>query len=212
MNAASQPAGARASGFTLIELLIAFAVLGLLFAAAFGSLSVGARSWERGLTRADENQDLRRSVDFLRRQIAQLTPLTEREEREERIVFTGRRDVTQFVAPGPESVATGFVIVTVGIDRSSPDVSVWFSVAPLDPGNEASLSAATPWQRTLLAELADAKISYFGAQFDDETGAWHDEWAEDATQYPGMVRIASMTTDGTEQPELFFRIRARERM
>lgn len=210
MNDLSRRIPTRASGFTLIELLVAVAILGLLFAVAFGSLSIGARSWERGIARADDNQDLRRSIDFLRRQFAQLTPLADNGGRERRIAFAGSADIARFVAPAPESVATGFVVVTLGIDRRGTDVSMWFAVAPLDPGAQSEFAGAIPWRRTLFAELADATISYFGAPFDDGVSNWHREWNTNATRFPAIVRIASVGADGTRRPELLFRIRAQE--
>jgi len=200
----------RDDGFTLIELLIAVAILGLLFTAAFGSLSIGARSWESGIAKADENQDLRRSIDFVRRQFGQLTPLSYRADRQRHIAFSGTPDSASFVAPAPESLANGLVGVSLGIDRKAGGANIWFSIAPLDPGSQSEFATTTPWRRTLRAGLADATISYFGTPYDDDAERWHREWNADAVRYPAIVRIASVSADGLELPELLFRIPAQE--
>lgn len=198
------------SGFTLIELLIAISILGLLMTAAFGSLTLGSRSWELGISKADANQDLRTSIDFVKREFAHLVPISRNVDGEHRIVFTGEPDVARFVAPAPESLGGGLVVLTLAVEKQSAETHVWFSIAPFDPGETTDQSIREAWQRSLFAELADASISYFGAPTERDESTWHTSWQRDATKFPGVVRLAGISDDGAQQLELFFRVRAEE--
>jgi general secretion pathway protein J len=198
------------AGFTLVELLIAIAILGLLMTAAFGSLTLGSRSWELGISKADANQDLRTSIDFVKRQFAHLVPISRNVDGQDRIVFTGEPDVARFVAPAPESLGSGLIVLTLALERQAADVNVWFSIAPFDPGEPSQQSVREAWQRSLFAELADASISYFGAPTEMDENAWRTSWQRDATRFPGVVRLAGITGDGAQQFELFFRVKAEE--
>jgi general secretion pathway protein J len=199
------------NGFTLVELLVAIAVLGLLLTTAFGALSVGSRSWERGVARAEATQNLRRSVDFLRRQFAHLTPISEVVGREQVIAFTGSPGGVRFVAPAPESLGdAGMVIVALEIEERNDDVAVWFGVAPLDPGQPTDLDKDGIYRRSLFTELAGASISYFGSQKIDEEPQWHADWQRDADRFPTLVRLVTSEIDGPNSPDLIFRIRSEE--
>ena len=201
---------APVKGFTLVELLIAVSILGLLMTAAFGSLMLGSKSWRSSIERADTNQDLRTSVDFLRRQFAQLTPLMRNDDGERLLLFTGASDLTRFVAPAPESLGGGLIVVTLAIVRGTDTVGVAFGAVPFDPGLGTQADAGPDWQRMLITELADAKISYFGAPVSDDPHQWHDDWTTEATSFPSVVRLSSTAEDGSPRPDLYFRIRAME--
>ena len=62
-------------GFTLLELLVAITLLGLLMAALFGGLRLGARVWETGETRLDASARVQIVQDFLRQRLAEALPL-----------------------------------------------------------------------------------------------------------------------------------------
>ncbi len=209
MKARLHRTGRPAFGFTLIELLIAIAILGLLMTAAFGSLTLASRSWQSSISKADTNQDLRRSVDFVTRQFAHLMPMSRDADGERRILFEGRPDFARFVAPAPESLGGGYVVVTLAVEHQAADVDVWFSLARFDPGSPSGFDVRGTWQRPLLAELHDASISYYGAPSDRDEVAWRGTWEVDATRYPGAVRLAG-ATDNAQPLELFFRIKAEE--
>jgi len=202
--------GKAPSGFTLIELLIAISILGLLMTAAFGSLTLGSRSWELGISKADANQDLRTSIDFVKREFAHLVPISRTVDGENRIVFTGEPDVARFVAPAPESLGSGLVVLTLAVEKEDAEADVWFSIAPFDPGDTTDQGIREAWQRSLFAGFAEASISYFGAPTERDESAWHTSWQRDATRFPGLVRLSGISDDGAQALELFFRIQAEE--
>ncbi|MGH6912899.1 MAG: PulJ/GspJ family protein, partial [Geminicoccales bacterium] len=71
----------RAHGFTLLELLVAITLLGVLMAALFGALRLGARVWETGTARQDASARIQIVHNLLRRELAQTVPLAELGER-----------------------------------------------------------------------------------------------------------------------------------
>jgi len=84
------------AGFTLVEMLIAITILGLLMTSAFGALRLGGKSWEQGIRYADNTEALRSSSDFLRRQFAQLQPLTWHDGEQTVIAFEGNASHESF--------------------------------------------------------------------------------------------------------------------
>ncbi len=71
MTAARGPRHPVDQGFTLLELLVAITLLGLLMAALFGGLRLGARVWETGETRLDASARVQIVQDFLRQRLAE---------------------------------------------------------------------------------------------------------------------------------------------
>ena len=64
------------SGFTLLELLVAIMIFTLIMTTAMGAVRVGSRSFEAGISRADETAEIRVIANILRRQFRQLLPST----------------------------------------------------------------------------------------------------------------------------------------
>jgi prepilin-type N-terminal cleavage/methylation domain-containing protein len=75
------------SGFTLIELLVAIMILTLFMTASMGAVRIASKSTTAGVVRADTTEEMRAVSDFLRRQFAQLPPMTIGEGKDERLAF-----------------------------------------------------------------------------------------------------------------------------
>jgi general secretion pathway protein J len=175
-------------GFTLLELLIAITLLGLLLAALFGGLRLGARAWERSEERLDQSARLQVVHNFLRDRLAQAYPL-EREEGAERstLVFAGDADTLQFVTLMPEYLGAGFAEFTLAVDDQSEVMNLvvrWRRFDPVDlpPADEE------PQVKVLLEDIERLEIAYFGALGQDQPALWHDQWLE-VRQLPQLVRI-----------------------
>lgn len=197
----------RAGGYTLIELLVAIVVLGLLMTAAFGALGIGSRSLAAGIERADRNEDIRAAADFLRRQFAQLVPYRWHDGEDTRIAFAGDQRTLRFLAPGPEGSDAGQLVVTLSVALHEDHREVWVGAAPLDPGSDDWFDREPATRTRLAAELADARIAYFGSTVAGETAAWHPEWQSDAEFFPAAVRLELEPADGAPaRPGLIFRI------
>jgi general secretion pathway protein J len=175
-------------GFTLLELLIAITLLGLLLAALFGGLRLGARAWERSEERLDQSARLQVVHNFLRDRLAQAYPL-EREEGADRSTpaFAGDADTVQFITLMPEYLGTGFAEFTVAVDDQSEVANLlvrWQRFDPVDP-----LAAdEEPQIKVLLQDIERLEIAYFGALARDQPASWHDRWL-DVGQLPQLIRI-----------------------
>jgi len=183
--------GRRADmGFTLVEVLSALAIFGLLLVASFGSVRVAEKSWSVGSARADQNHDTRASIDFLRRQIASLMPMTFLSPEGETLAFRGDGTSLSFVAPAPEAVAgAGMLTMTVAVRETPEGIDLLLDLAPLDPGAE-SWSVSGDASRVLLTSRSEtARLTYLGAPRANEPVTWHAGWPADAQYFPEAVRI-----------------------
>lgn len=200
----------QSSGFTLLEALVAILVLSLIMTAAFGALRVGGRSWEAGITHADDSEALRSVTDFLRRQFGQLLITTWHDDAEQRIAFEGAPDRVRFIAPAPQQLGSaGLLMFTLSVEQDGLDKSLILSHAPIDPGAEG-FEAATDQERLLLAgELQAAHFSYYGSLKTTDSPGWHRHWDGDAEAFPEVISIRIDAPEGSQPwPELHLVIRA----
>src|SRR2546423_3458426 len=61
-------------GFTLVELLIALALLALISALLYGSLSLSSNSWDRGEQKVEQTIDMRLTEELLRQTLTAQHP------------------------------------------------------------------------------------------------------------------------------------------
>ena len=197
------------SGFTLLELLVAIMILTLIMTTALGAVRVGSRSFEAGVSRADETAEIRVIANVLRRQFRQLLPFTRTENNHDFIAFEGSRQHVQFVAPAPDSATgPGYLVYRLAAG-SSPDAnSLVLDFAPFDPGSDR-FELPDNSGRELLAKGLRVSFDYFGALQELDPPDWHDEWLPDSARLPTIVRMR-LTTAGQQWPELLFRVRFEE--
>ncbi len=182
------------AGFTLVEMLIAITILGLLMTSAFGALHLGAKSWEQGIRYADNTEALRSSSDFLRRQFAQLQPLTWHDGEQTVIAFEGNASSLRFVAPAPAALASaGLLLMSLAVNQSDAGTTVSFGIRIIDPGSTSWFAAAPSRQDMILVDLESAVLEYFGKIDDRSSPAWRRDWPHDATHYPLAVRLSTST-------------------
>jgi len=198
------PLGFR-NGFTLLELLVAILILGLIMTAAFGALRLGSRSWEAGVQRADQAQELRAITNFLRRQFNQLTPITWSDEKNEMIAFYGDSHRVRFIAPAPRHSdrGPGLLIYSLTADRQEFSESLVLSYLPFDPGTDKFEKPQNYRSVVLIDEVADVSFAFFGAKSADEDLTWQSDWPSDAEQFPRLIRMHTVTDDGNKHwPDL----------
>lgn len=90
------PSDHREAGFTLLELLISITILALIFVAVLGAIRIGAKSWESGEARAEENQRIRTLVESLARELTMIYPLRVQDQDRDVILFHGKSDSLEF--------------------------------------------------------------------------------------------------------------------
>lgn len=187
----SDPLLAADAGLTLLELLVAITLLGLLMAALFGGLRLGARAWERSEERLDQSTRLQVVQDFLRDRLVQAYPLVADDQAgAARLTFEGTADRLRFVTVMPEHLGAGFaeLVLALALDdrNDAKDLVVqWrrFDWPAAGPGSEADAQL-----KVLLERIRSLQISYFGVPDPRLAPAWHDEW-QDAQAIPALIRI-----------------------
>jgi general secretion pathway protein J len=177
------------AGLTLLELLVAITLLGLLMAALFGGLRLGARAWELSEERLDQSTRLHVVHDFLRDRLIQAYPLVADDRvGDARLTFEGTADRLRFVTQMPEHLGAGFAEFALALDDGldAKDLVVqWrrFDWPAAGPGPEEDAQL-----KVLLERVESLQISYFGVPDPRLAPAWHDEW-QDAQAIPELVRI-----------------------
>lgn len=203
-------------GFTLLEIMVAIVVLSIIMTTAYGALRMGARSWEAGVERTLESDDLRSTASFLQRQISQALVMTWPDELERHITFSGERTRLQFIAPAPlQSGDAGLYEYTLSVEDGATGSQLVLAYIPYDPGGEAFRKPG-PDQRLVLAQRLDGvEFDYFGnnarlgAVSSNAVPAWHSQWDQAAQQAPALVRIRiAADTAAGRWPELVIPLQA----
>jgi general secretion pathway protein J len=196
----------RASaGFTLLELLIAITLLGLLLAALFGGLRLGARAWERSEERLEKSARLQVVQNFLRERLAQAYPLTAEDQTGRlRLAFEGTGDTLRFVTLMPAYLGIGFAELLLAVDdRTGIEnlVVQWrrFELTPQSDDEE-------PQIKVLLEDIEALEIAYYGALARGEPILWHEQWL-DIMALPQLIRLRVIFAVGDRRywPDLIVR-------
>lgn len=182
--------GGASAGFTLLELLIAITLLGLLIAALFGGLRLGAAAWERSEERLDESARLQVVQNFLRERLAQAYPLSADDEAGGfRLAFAGTGDALRFVTLMPEYLGTGFAEFVLAVDDQSDPKNLILRWRRFDyPAGSPGPDAEEPQVKVLMEQIAALEIAYYGALGRGDTAAWREQWL-DAAAMPDLVRL-----------------------
>jgi general secretion pathway protein J len=199
---------ARQRGFTLLELLVAITLLGVLMAALFGALRLGARVWETGEARLDASARVQVVQDFLRQQLGQTVPMTEITDDPRDLgamLFVGASDGLRFVSLLPEHLGAGANLMELALRQSASGdepSDLVLRMHPLDLTGD-SLDPSEPEERVLIEGIESLEVAYFGAERPDAEPIWWQEW-QGQRSLPSLVRmrIAFPQGDGRRWPEL----------
>ncbi len=202
----------RAGGFTLLELLVAIMILSLVMTVAFGAVRLGGRSLEAGIERANAREEVRVVSEFLRRQFAQMIPMSMDDGEVTLIAFAGYQNSIRFIGSAPRHPAVaGLIVYTLITEEYADGQRLVLSYAPFDPGTD-DFSGTESDQHLILADgFATISFEFFGAQADDSMPSWHEEWLDDEETLPELVRITLATANDADRwAELVLKIRAEE--
>ena len=182
----------HAAGFTLIEMLIGATVLAIMMTLMTSALFTMTRSARAGEMRMDEIDATQLVHAFLRRQLQNAIPLTERVDGEERVLFEGRPDRLRFVGHLP--IAEGGGLQFLELAAANDTLAMHFRDAWPDVPFD---SRGPEWQsRELLRDIRGVRWRYFGAPDDESPARWSDEWPGH-DRLPELIRAQVELGDGS---------------
>jgi general secretion pathway protein J len=194
MSGRGEPRAAE-HGFTLLELLVAITLLGLLMAALFGALRLGARVWERGDVRLDASMRTQVAQDFIRQRLTGMLPiettppgLAEGDVFEP--AFVGTLGAVRFASPVPENLGAGIHLMELALAESSlvdGTADLVLRWRPLEPDGRIVVEVA-PEQRVLIENVQALELSYFGTIDPAQPPGWWQAWEGEA-ELPRLIRL-----------------------
>jgi general secretion pathway protein J len=198
----------RERGFTLLELLVAITLLGLLMAALFGALRLGARVWETGEARLDASARVQVAQDFLRQQLSQTVPLAEIADDpgdSGAMLFDGASARLRFVSLLPEHLGAGASLIELALNEPAQGgqaSDLVIRLRPLDLSGNGEVDPRTE-ERVLIEGIESLEINYFGAEAQGGEPVWWREW-QGQRSLPRLirVRVGFPQGDGRSWPEL----------
>ncbi len=219
-------------GFTLLELLIALALIGLMTVLLFGALRFSGKAWASTEQRTERDAGIRLVYQYLADRMEQARPVSAyvESEGEQVFFFIGQEDAMEFVSPMPAHLGSGglYIIRLQGLGSGSKKkllLSRWLFhpevlggaksmpqwrplLAGADAAGEEDPAMRAYYSETsLVDELKEMKVSYFGVNDPKEkTGDWWDDW-KDRKYLPWLVRIQIKDSKG-DWPDMIFELPA----
>lgn len=190
-------------GFTLIEVLLATTLLALGLALAFATLRAATATVERGEVIAARSERMRAVDGFLRRRLAQATPIAFAiDEGSGRMIrFIGEPDRMRFVADLPDYLGRGGPhLHDVAVLDGEGGSRLAVSFAMVASGAIIEDRQARP-PETLVPDLAQARFRYRGLGEDGLLGEWTDTW-EQVDMLPLQVSVELASRGGGTWPPL----------
>jgi general secretion pathway protein J len=202
------PPPVAGQGFTLVELLVALTLMALVSVILFGGLRFGVRAWETGGARMEQAHRIEAVQNLLRRQISQARFLPHASDTDATISFAGDGNSLTFIAPLPAHRGIAgpylFNLRTGGRAGQSDLTLTWSLYWP-----ELLTTGASGFEdgTTLLEDVAEIELSYFGAPFPDQPAQWWNAWDLNDGQ-PQLVRMRVEFPPGDRRrwPDLIVRV------
>jgi prepilin-type N-terminal cleavage/methylation domain-containing protein len=172
------------AGFTLIEVLIGTTVLAIMMTLLTSALFTMTRSARAGEARLQELDSTQLAHAFLRRQLQNAFPLTEREDGDERALFEGLANRLRFVGHLPIAEGGGLQFLEIAATDGALEMryrDAWPDAPFTSPNAE--------WRsRTLVPDVERVRWRYFGAADDKAVARWTDEWVRH-DRLPELIRV-----------------------
>lgn len=178
-------------GFTLLELLIALALLGLISALLYGSLSLSANSWERGEAKVEQVTDMRLTEEMLRQTLAAQHPLRFHKVADQPMYFAGGTDSLSFAAALPGRAGGGMYYFRVAVVPNGDRSRLTLARVIPDYGANALPDFGDADSSVLAEDIAEVRFGYFGRDPDANDASdptWRDRW-DDPQILPQLIRI-----------------------
>jgi len=178
----------RERGFTLMELLVAMTLLGILMAALFGGLRLGARVWEASDQTLDQGNHGEIVRSFLRTRLEQVLPVTgTTTDSQTETLFRGQQKSLRFVSSMPISFGSQPFLLELTLkrrDKQDPENDLVLRWRALD--DASAVDEFATGERVLIEDVADIAFGYFGAA-EQRTQAWFQDWQHETL--PALIRL-----------------------
>ncbi len=192
----------KSSGFTLVEVIIAFALLAMLAGMMFAGFRFATQATDKGNTRNEMHEDMRRSQDFLRQHWEEMLPLRYQKELGQPLRFRGDADKMVYIAPVISRVAEGGIQYWELGARGAGAARILALRRVAYTGDESNTPEFNDTESSTLAQNVEkVKLSYFDQPDPQLSGNWVDNWT-DEQRLPNLIRLSVTGAGGREWPEL----------
>ncbi len=175
--------GPNQRGFTLLEVLIAATLIAIMMVLLFGSLRLGAGSWDSGEQRFDQTSQMLVVQSFLRKHLSAALPWPLGDAVRPGAQFIGNRRSFDYVGFLPSQIRTGLYRFRVFVDRRGDRKSLRVSVRSLGvPPRDEKIE-----DLEILPEVDDVRFAYLARATPEVKPVWVEEWVED--MIPALVSI-----------------------
>ncbi len=191
------------SGFTLIEVIIAMTILSLILVLLFSTLYTANRNWQSTERKITQNDELRSVEHFIQRQLSQTIPLMWVSKTERRLVFEGKSDELRFTSSLPAHRGGGGIqIITLKVIQTD-------NINHLDLYYRNANADSSPFEEnkddeqiTLLENISNIELSYFGSDKINDEPVWRDVW-DNKQQLPYLISLKVHAVDKSHDwPEI----------
>ena len=192
-------------GFTLLEVLVALVMISFLLVMLYGSLYAGARNWRAGEVRAQENDDKRLVLSFIRQVTGEAIPMFRVDGQDARVMFRGDNSSLQFVSRLPAH-HTGSGIYFLKLEQEHDELLLRYT--PL-VGNNAMFEEdifVDAEHISLLGNIETFDLDYFGRDTPETGPAWHDDW-DSMNSLPELIRLSILTYEPDSWPPMVIAVR-----
>lgn len=168
-----------------MEVLIAATLIGIMMVLLFGSLRIGAASWDRGEERFDRTNQMSLVQSFLRKHLAVALPWRLGDADRAGAQFMGTRRSLDYVGLLPSQIKAGLYRFRLFLQQQGDRKSLRLSVQALDPAARDERIE----DLEILPDVDDVRFAYLQGNPARGKRTWVEEWREDMIPVLISIRI-----------------------
>ncbi|MDD5034553.1 MAG: prepilin-type N-terminal cleavage/methylation domain-containing protein [Methylococcaceae bacterium] len=179
------------AGFTLLEVMIATVLLAIVMTLLLGGMRVGAGSWERGESQAEQTSSLLVADNFFRSHLSDVLPLFESPTDPGQagfaphLLFRGGVHELEYAGTLPPQVRGGMYKFRLYLAAEGGRSDLKLAIRPFSTGSPGDSQAIEDVR--ILENVESLRISYYRKINAEADGQWIEEWKEDFL--PSLVKL-----------------------